>query len=189
VLPTQGSANPALTIMAVAARATRTGGASPRKASWPRPGKSCRARMANVRARLTLGELQERLQWWAGPTAGPVPRLAIPLARAGYGAALLCVPGPMIRVCTGRSPSSRARRVAQVLGIRHLAQAAVTAGAPGPEMFTVGSAIDLCHAVSMLGLAAVDKSLRRAELADALVAAVLAVAEAASAGLSPASDR
>jgi hypothetical protein len=72
--------------------------------------------------------------------------------------------------------------VARVLGIRHLVQAAVTAGAPGPEMFTVGSMIDLCHAASMLGLATVDKSLRRAELADALVAAALAVAEAASAG-------
>jgi hypothetical protein len=58
----------------------------------------------------------------------------------------------------------------------------------GPEMFTVGSMIDLCHAASMLGLAAVDKSLRRAELADALVAAALAVAEAASAGPFPASD-
>jgi hypothetical protein len=142
----------------------------------------------NVRAGFQLAELQEWLQWWAGPTARPAPRLAIPLARAGYGAALLCVPGPLIRACTGRSPSSRARGMARVLGVRHLAQAAITAGAPGPEMFTVGSAIDLCHVASMLGLAAVDKSLRRAELADALVAAALAVAEVASAGPSPASD-
>jgi uncharacterized membrane protein len=94
----------------------------------------------------------------------------------------------MIRVCTGRPPSLRARRVARVLGIRHLAQAAITAGAPGPEMVAGGSVIDLCHAASMLGLAAVSKSLRRAELADALVAAALAVAEPVSAGLSPASD-
>ena len=135
-----------------------------------------------MRARLELAELQEWLQWWAGPTAGPAPRLAIPLARAGYGAALLCAPGPLIRVCTGRSPGSRARRVARVLGIRHLAQAAITAAAPGPRMITAGSVIDLCHAASMLGLAAVDKSLRPAELADALVATALAVAEAASAG-------
>jgi hypothetical protein len=102
------------------------------------------------------------------------------LARAGYGAALLCAPGPMIRVCTGRLPSLRARRVARVLGIRHLSQAAATAWAPGPELGAVGSVVDLCHAVSMLGLAAANQSLRRAELADALVATALAVAEPAA---------
>jgi hypothetical protein len=90
--------------------------------------------------------------------------------------ALLCAPGPVIRACTGQSPSRRAGRVAQVLGIRHLAQAAITALAPGPEMEAAGAVIDLCHAASMLALAAVNQSSRRAELADALVAAALAVA-------------
>ncbi len=108
-------------------------------------------------------------------------RLVIPLARAGYGAALLFAPAPMIRVCTGRSPSLRARRVARVLGVRHLAQAAITARAQRPEKITAGSVIDLCHAASMLAFAAASQSLRRAELADALVAAALAVAEPASA--------
>jgi hypothetical protein len=75
----------------------------------------------------------------------------------------------------------RARRVARVLGVRHLAQAAITARAQGPEMITAGSAIDLCHAASMLALAAASQSLRHAELADALVAAALAVAGPASA--------
>ncbi len=80
--------------------------------------------------------------------------LAVPLARAGYGAALLCAPGPMIRACTGQVPSLRARRVARVLGIRHLTQAAITAWAPGPGLIAAGAAIDVCHAVSMLALAA-----------------------------------
>ena len=102
--------------------------------------------------------------------------LAVPLARAGYGAALLCAPGPMIRACTGQVPSLRARRVARVLGLRHLAQAAVTAWAPGPGLVTAGAAIDVCHAVSMLALAAASRPLRRAELADGLAAATLAVA-------------
>jgi hypothetical protein len=96
----------------------------------------------------------------------------------------------MIRVCTGQYPSLRARRVARVLSIRHLAQSAITAWAPGPELVAAGTVIDVCHAASMLALAAVDRSLlRRAELADALAAAVLAVAEPAvrSAGLSSAS--
>ena len=94
----------------------------------------------------------------------------------------------MIRVCTGRSPSLRARRVARVLGVRHLAQAAITARAQGPEMITAGSAIDLCHAASMLAFAAASQSLRRAELADALVAAALAVAEPASARMCQCAD-
>jgi hypothetical protein len=107
------------------------------------------------------------------------PRLLVPLARAGYGAALLCAPGPVIRVCTRQSPDLRARRVTRVLGIRHLAQAAVTGWAPGPGVVAVGAVIDLCHAASMLALAAAGQSLRRAELADALAAATLAVAESA----------
>jgi hypothetical protein len=83
----------------------------------------------------------------------------------------------MIRLCTGQTPSRRASRVARVLGIRHLAQAAITAWAPGPEVVAAGAVIDFLHAVSELAFAARYKSLRRAELADALVAAALAVAE------------
>ena len=111
--------------------------------------------------------------------AGGSARLAVPLARAGYGAALLCAPGPMIRLCTGQIPSRRASQVARVLGIRHLAQAAIMAWAPGPEMVTAAVAIDLLHAASMLAFAASYKSLRRAELADAVVAATLAVTDPA----------
>ena len=80
-----------------------------------------------MRERLKPAELASQARREAGPAPGPASRLAIPLARAGYGVALLCAPGPLIRLCTGRSPSLRARRVAQVLGIRHLAQAATTA--------------------------------------------------------------
>jgi hypothetical protein len=112
------------------------------------------------------------------PRAVGSPRLLVPLARAGYGAALLCAPGPMIRLCTPeQSPSPRARRVAQVLGVRHLAQAAATIAVPGPGMAAVGAAIDVLHATSMLGFAAAVPPLRRAELADAAVAATLAVTQ------------
>jgi hypothetical protein len=110
------------------------------------------------------------------PRAGGSRRLLVPLARAGYGAVLLCAPGQVIRACTGRAADPRACRVTRVLGIRHLAQAAVTAWAPGPEVVTAGAAIDLCHAASMLALAAAGRPLRRAELADALAATTLAVA-------------
>jgi hypothetical protein len=106
-------------------------------------------------------------------------RLLVPLARAGYGAALLCAPGPMIGVITGQPPSRRACQVARVLGVRHLAQAAVTALNPGSEVVALGVVVDLLHAASMFAFAAVVPGLRRAELADALAATALAVAEPA----------
>jgi hypothetical protein len=106
-------------------------------------------------------------------------RLLVPLARAGYGAALLCAPGPIIGVVTGRPPSPRARQVARVLGVRHLAQAVITALNPGPEVVRLGVVVDLLHAASMFAFAAVVPDLRDAELADALAATALAVAEPA----------
>jgi hypothetical protein len=110
-------------------------------------------------------------------------RLLVPLARAGYGAALLCAPGPMIGIVTGKPPSRRARQVARVLGVRHLAQAAVTALNPGPEVVALGVVVDLLHAASMFAFAAVVPDLRDAELADALAATALAVAEPAMSSL------
>jgi hypothetical protein len=110
-------------------------------------------------------------------------RLIVPLARAGYGAALLCAPGPLIGLCTGRPPGPRARRVARVLGARHVVQAAITAANPGPTVITLGALTDLLHAASMFALAAVDQTPRRAEFADALAATALAVAEPAVSGL------
>ncbi len=106
--------------------------------------------------------------------------LLVPLARAGYGTALLCAPGPMIAACTRRTPTPRARRVARVLGLRHLGQAAITVWAPERPVVAAGVVTDLVHAASMVAFAAADRSLRRAELTDALVATTLAVAEPAA---------
>ncbi len=114
----------------------------------------------------------------ASPAAGRL-RLLVPLARAGYGAALLCAPGPIIGVVTGRPPSPRARQVARVLGVRHLAQAVITVLNPGAEVVGLGVVVDLLHAASMFAFAAVVPDLRDAELADALAASALALAEPA----------
>jgi hypothetical protein len=110
-------------------------------------------------------------------------RLLVPLARAGYGAALLIAPGPIIGVVTGQPPSRRARQVARVLGVRHLAQAAISALNPGPEVVALGVVVDLLHAASMFAFAAVVPDLRRAELADALAATALAIVEPAVSSL------
>jgi hypothetical protein len=101
---------------------------------------------------------------------------ALQLVRAGYGAALVLVPGPVIRVATGRPPGRLARRTARLLGLRHLAQAALTAAAPSPGTFAAGGDVDSVHAASMVLLAAISRSGRRAALTDALAEAAFAAA-------------
>jgi hypothetical protein len=103
-------------------------------------------------------------------------------ARACYGGALLVAPGPVIRWCTGHPAGPRTRAVARVLGARHLLQAAVTTGAgPSAESLGLGAAIDIVHAASMAGLAMVDRRVRRATLADALIELAFAAAGVSSA--------
>ena len=100
---------------------------------------------------------------------------ALQAVRGCYGAALLCAPGPMIRFCTGRPPGPPARRLARVLGARHLIPAALTAGAgPGSARLTVGAAVDLVHAASMARVTAASQTLRRATLADTVLETALA---------------
>ena len=103
------------------------------------------------------------------------------MARAGYGAVLLCAPGAVIGLCTGRPASPCARAVARLLGFRHLAQAAVTARTPTPVVLAIGAQVDLAHAASMLALGAANWPLRRAPLSDALVAVIFAALGAACA--------
>lgn len=107
--------------------------------------------------------------------------IAFPLVRGGYGAVLLCAPAAAIRLCGAGSASPRARAVVRVLGARHLIQAAVTAMAPNAAVLVRGAQVDLAHAASMLALAAADRPLRRAGLADALTAAMFATVGTAGA--------
>jgi hypothetical protein len=86
---------------------------------------------------------------------------------------LVLTPGLVLRLVTGHVPSRRACLVAQVLGTRHLIQAALTAAGPRPEAFAIGGQVDTVHSASML-LAAIRPAERRAVLADALVEAALA---------------
>jgi hypothetical protein len=96
--------------------------------------------------------------------------------RASYAAVLLCAPGPVIGICTGQPASKLDRRVVRVLGARHLTQAVLTAHSRSSRALGVGALVDLAHAGSMLALAATDQPMRRAELTDALIAAVFAAA-------------
>jgi len=76
--------------------------------------------------------------------------------------------------------------VARVLGVRHLAQAGVTAAVqltdPGSALvLSGGAAVDLVHATSMVALGAVDSHVRRATLTDAAVETTLAMGGAVAA--------
>jgi len=104
------------------------------------------------------------------------------LVRAGYGGALLLLPGPALRLCGGRPADRRSRNVARVLGVRHLVQAAVTTGiGPSAELLTLGAAVDITHAASMAGLALADRRVRRATLTDAVIETAFAAAGLSSA--------
>ncbi len=114
----------------------------------------------------------------AGQPAGGLPgrRAVLQVGRASSGAALVMFPGLLTYLVTGRSAGRRGRRVAQLLGTRHLVQAAVTAFVPAPSVFALGAAVDAVHAGSMLALAAADPAAREAALTDALAEIAFAAA-------------
>ncbi|MGI8450613.1 MAG: hypothetical protein ACR2MP_26230 [Streptosporangiaceae bacterium] len=129
----------------------------------------------------------------AGPGTGEsTGAWAVTLVRAGYGVALLCAPQVLIKLtgdpATGQSPGERPRPsrrpcgVARVLGVRHLVQAGLTAVALRAEEpdtslpLGLGAAVDVLHATTMVGVAAVDRGARRVALADTGVELALAAA-------------
>jgi hypothetical protein len=111
------------------------------------------------------------------------PVLLMSTARALYGVALLAVSGPLLAALGGDASSRRNRAVARVLGARHVTQAVVSAATVlatrDRSVAAAGALVDSLHAASMVGLAARRSTPRRAELADAAVASLLAVLGAA----------
>jgi len=94
--------------------------------------------------------------------------------RLGLGAVALLRPGTVVRV--GRAPDgATVRRVVRVLGARYVVQAAGGAALDRAWVPAADAAVDLVHAASMLGLAA----LRPTHRSLALLSAGAAVAFAA----------
>jgi hypothetical protein len=99
------------------------------------------------------------------------------MARAGYGAALVCGgPRLLLTLSTGRKPGRLASAACRVSGAKHIVQAAVSAAIPDGEVVLAGAALDALHSAAMLGLATADKQHRRASLAEAAVAGAFAAA-------------
>jgi hypothetical protein len=98
---------------------------------------------------------------------------AVGMARLGVGVAELMAPGRIAGAVLGHVPDRRERAVVQVLGARHLGQQ--VAAWRGDDLLA-GPLIDVLHAASMVGLAALSRRYRRAALASALTASAFAVA-------------
>lgn len=96
----------------------------------------------------------------------PGPRTA---ARLGWGTLLLGAPSLTLRLLGGE-PTPAARKVARVLGIRHVLQALGTRRAGGDHRYLL-AAVDGAHAASAVAFSVFDRRWRRAALTDAAVAA------------------
>ena len=93
--------------------------------------------------------------------------------RALYGAALLAAPARLLSATMASRPSAIECRAVRVLGARQLVQAAMSQ-AGGRRAWQLGTAADGLHSVSMVMLAAARTPVRRAALADAVLAGLLA---------------
>lgn len=100
--------------------------------------------------------------------------------RFGWGSLLLLRPQPVLAVVTGRPATPAGRRILRVLAARHLVQAAIGTKRHTKTVLTVNAAVDGLHALSC-GLAALNPAVRRAALADGLVASAFCLASTASA--------
>lgn len=88
-----------------------------------------------------------------------------------HGAGLLLRPAAAARA-GGAAPGGGTIAVARVLGARHLVQG--LAGLARPRWAPLGAAVDGLHALSMVGVAALDRAHRRGALTSASVAVVFA---------------
>lgn len=92
--------------------------------------------------------------------------------RLGYGACLVARPQAVARGLAGADLDHRARLVARVLGLRHVAQAVIALRSDRPGTRQVGRWVDGAHALTMLVLAAWAPGRERVALTDATVAAL-----------------
>jgi hypothetical protein len=108
--------------------------------------------------------------------------LALGLAQVGGGALLVARPGEVGRAVSSGGGRPPAPAVVRLLGARMLAQGIVVALFPRRRVCRAAGVVDGAHAASMLGLAAVTATYRRAALASAGVAVVSAASDWVCAG-------
>ena len=110
---------------------------------------------------------------------------AVAAAQAVLGGALFGWPARIGQaVSTGRGQPPAAWLV-RVLGLRMLVQGILELVRPGRRLVLAGAAVDLCHALSMLGVGLCWPRFRRAALVSAGVATATAAAGAGTASALP----
>lgn len=114
-----------------------------------------------------------------GPSSVQSKGIRLSQVRAGLGLVHLLAPGLASRHLVSQ-PFGRGARVAvRALGVRQLAQALVTVGAPNTAVLSLGVGTDAAHGASMLTLALFSRRWRRAALVEAVIATAFASAGAA----------
>jgi hypothetical protein len=96
--------------------------------------------------------------------------------RTVLGTVDLIFPGTVVRFSRNEPFHRHGRKVVRVLGVRQLAQAAVTGSRPTAPVLVLGAQVDGAHAVSMVALALWSRPGRRAALVDAAIAALFSSA-------------
>ena len=97
--------------------------------------------------------------------------------RAAYGLLEIVAPSLPAERALGVRRDRTERRVARLLGARHLTQAVVTTLVDSPRARLVGGGVDALHAVTMAGWAITDRRRGRQAWAEALTATLFAAAE------------
>ncbi|MET9021036.1 hypothetical protein ABZV93_13710 [Actinopolymorpha sp. NPDC004070] len=122
----------------------------------------------------TVGGLCARSARKAATALGAVTPLSA--ARFAYGMAEATVPDAMALRLADRRLDRHERLAARVLGIRHTVQAGAATALASPAAYRLGAGVDALHALSMVGLAAVDRRRRRLALTETAIASAMALA-------------
>lgn len=112
----------------------------------------------------------------------------IELGRAGWGAALLFAPRPVLEHVHHLQVDTKSVVIARILGARQLTQAALSGLRPSPEVLAMGVWVDTVHAMSAIALALADRSRARAGATDTAVAGLWAVLGYRDIGARPATS-
>lgn len=105
--------------------------------------------------------------------------------RLAFGALLLLAPAPVLSALCGQALDAFSLRVCRLLGLRQLAQGALTHSHPTRRAQLAGAAVDAAHAASMAVLGDLRPKRRRFALRNALAGGALALAGAVAALADP----
>jgi hypothetical protein len=111
-----------------------------------------------------------------------VNRLA--LVRTAWGVGLVAAP-QLVLSLTGEDSTPSSRGVLRLLGARHAVQGTVLAARPDAAVVRLGALVDLAHASTAFGFAAVDRRWRRTALLSGVLATALGLQGLLAPALSP----